>query len=148
MLLQNMAELHVGYSDSVPVAMALTGRLSSEQVMIIDYLTVTAGKRNRGLGRFFVDYLVKKSMIEDYNKVIIEVESEETKENKARIQFWKNCGFLFTDYIHHYIWVPEPYHAMYYPISISSAEQNKVTGEELFTYINKFHRLCFRGGKE
>lgn len=144
MLLHNIAELHIGYKNSEAVAMALTGKLINDKVMIIDYLTVLGRLRNSGVGKAFVEYLVKKSIDEGYINVIIEVESEKTQENISRIHFWKVCGFHFTEYIHHYIWVPETYHAMYYPIT---EEQQNVTGEELFAYINDFHRRSFRGSK-
>ncbi|WP_243300028.1 GNAT family N-acetyltransferase [Bacillus litorisediminis] len=143
MFAQGIAELHVGYIESVAVVMALTGKLVSDRVMIIDYLAVTEKERGHGLGKHFVDYLREKAVEEGYQKLIIEVESENTPENKRRIHFWQSCGFLLTEYVHHYIWVPETYHAMYLPLI---AESRKVTGEELFVYINTFHRLSFRGG--
>lgn len=146
MFAKGIAELHVGYSDSVAVVMAITGRLVSDRVMIIDYLAVAEKERGRGLGKQLVDYLRQKAVAEGYQQIIIEVESEETADNKRRIRFWQTCGFLLTDYVHHYIWVPEPYQAMYLSLD---ADRRKVTGEELFVYINNFHRISFlRGGKE
>jgi hypothetical protein len=56
---------------------------------------------------------------------------------------WQSCGFLLTEYVHHYVWVPETYRAIYLPLI---ADSRKTTGEELFVYINTFHRLSFRGG--
>jgi len=143
MFAQGIAELHVGYNKSIPVVMSLTGKLVSEQMLIIDYLAVSEKERGHGLGKHFVDYLRQKAFAEGYQKLIIEAESEETLDNRRRISFWKSCGFLLTEYVHHYIWVPETYRAMYLPLI---ADSRKTTGEELFLYINTFHRLSFRGG--
>lgn len=143
MFAQGIAELHVGYNKSGPVVMALTGKLESERVMIIDYLAIVEKERGHGLGKHIVEYLRQKALAKGYQKIIIEAESEETPDNTRRFQFWQSCGFLLTEYVHHYIWVPETYHAMYLPLI---AESRKVTGEELFVYINTFHRLSFRGG--
>jgi len=146
MFAQGIAELHVGYNKSIPVVMSLTGKLVSDQVLIIDYLAVSEKERGHGLGKHFVDYLRQKAAAEGYQKLIIEAESGETLDNRRRINFWQSCGFLLTEYVHHYIWVPETYRAMYLPLI---ADSRKRTGEELFVYINTFHRLSFRGsGKE
>jgi len=146
MFTQGIAELHVGYNKSIPVVMSLTGKLVSDQVLIIDYLAVSEKERGHGLGKHFVDYLRQKAAAEGYQKLIIEAESGETLDNRRRINFWQSCGFLLTEYVHHYIWVPETYRAMYLPLI---ADSRKTTGEELFVYINTFHRLSFRGsGKE
>ncbi|MCP3764395.1 GNAT family N-acetyltransferase [Domibacillus sp. A3M-37] len=143
MFAQGMAELHVAYNESAAVVMALTGKLVSDRVMIIDYLAVSEKERGHGLGKHFVDYLRQKAGDEGYQKLIIEAESEETPDNRRRIHFWQSCGFLLTEYVHHYIWVPETYQAMYLPLI---ADSRKVTGEELFGFMNTFHRLSFRGG--
>ncbi|MDE5413991.1 GNAT family N-acetyltransferase [Alkalihalobacterium chitinilyticum] len=143
MFAKGIAELHLGYNISGVVVMALTGKLVSEGVMIIDYLAVSEKERGRGLGKHFVDYIRQKAVDQGYEKLIIEAESEETTDNKRRIDFWQSCGFLLTEYVHHYIWVPETYHAMYLPLIADSREVN---GEELFVYINTFHRLSFRRG--
>jgi GNAT superfamily N-acetyltransferase len=144
MFAQGIAELHVGYNKSTPVVMSLTGKLVSERMLIIDYLAVSEKERGHGLGKQMVDYLRQKAVAEGYQKLIIEAESEETLDNRRRISFWQSCGFLLTEYVHHYIWVPETYRAMYLPLI---ADSRKTTGEELFVYINTFHRLSFRGGE-
>lgn len=143
MFAQGIAELHVAYHDSSAVVMALTGKLVSDRVMIIDYLAVSEKKRGHGLGQRFVDYLRTKAAAEGYEKLMIEVESEKAPDNQKRIHFWQSCGFVLTEYVHHYIWVPETYQAMYFPLV---ADSRKVTGKELFASINAFHRLSFRGG--
>jgi len=142
MFAQGIAELHVGYKESAAVVMALTGNVS-DRVMIIDYLAVSEKEQGHGLGKQFVAYLRQKAGDQGYQKLIIEAESEETSDNRRRIRFWQSCGFLLTEYVHHYIWVPETYQAMYLPLLTGS---RKITGEELFVYINTFHRLSFRGG--
>ncbi|MFN7253173.1 MAG: GNAT family N-acetyltransferase [Anaerobacillus sp.] len=114
MFVQGIAELHVGYNNSVAVVMALTGKLLSDGVMIIDYLAVAEKERGQGLGKHFVMYLRQKALAKGIQKIIIEADSEETPENTKRIQFWQSCGFLLTEYVHHYIWVPETYQATNY----------------------------------
>lgn len=141
MLNQKIAELHLAYNDKEAIGIALTGKLTSHRVMIIDYLAITKKGRGHGLGKQFVNYLREKAVAEGYYKLIVETEAAETEENKIRIDFWSSCGFLITEYIHHYIWVPETYCAMYIPLI---ADSKKVTGEELFVYFNTFHRLSFR----
>jgi len=143
MFAKGNAELHVGYRESEAVVMAITGKLATDRIMIIDYLAVTEKERGSGLGKQLVDYLRRKAVAEGYQKIIIEAESEETPDNRRRIRFWQSCGFLLTEYVHHYIWVPEPYRAMYLPLV---SDTRKVTGEELFVSINTFHRVSFRGG--
>ncbi len=142
MFAQGIAELHVGYINVIPVVMALTGKLVEERVVIIDYLAVAKKERGQGLGKRFVEYFERKAFSEGYQKIIIEAEAEETSENKQRIHFWQACGFLLTEYVHHYIWVPEIYHAMYLPLS---TETKTESGEELFGYITTFHRRSFQG---
>ncbi|RDZ04466.1 hypothetical protein C3744_30590 [Priestia megaterium] len=71
MFAQGIAELHVGYNDSVAVAMSLTGKLVSEQVLIIDYLVVSEKERGHGLGKHFVDYLREKAVAEGYQLLAI-----------------------------------------------------------------------------
>ncbi|MGI8386197.1 GNAT family N-acetyltransferase [Robertmurraya sp. P23] len=61
MFAQGIAELHVGYNESVAVVMALTGKLVSDKVMIIDYLAVSEKERGYGLGKYLVDYLRQKA---------------------------------------------------------------------------------------
>ncbi len=143
MLTKGIAELYIGYNESTPIVMALIGKLIPEQIMIIDYLAVSKGERNQGTGKQFVDYLKEKAAAEGIRTLIIEAESEETADNQRRINFWLACGFLLTDYVHTYIWVPEKYRAMYIPL----AGNKQILGEELFVFINKFHGLSFRDMK-
>ncbi len=145
MFAKGICELHVGYNKAGAVAMALTGKLTLHRVMIVDYLAVSEKDRGHGLGRHFVAYLHKRAMEKGYQKIIIETEAEETPDNRRRIHFWESCGFILTEYIHQYIWVPETYQAMYLPLVCDS---KKVTGEELFKFFKTFHRLSFRGAGE
>ncbi|MDN7240783.1 GNAT family N-acetyltransferase [Planococcus sp. N028] len=145
MFAQQIAELHVAYDESNAVGMALTGKLTKDRIMIIDYLAISRNEQNRGLGKAFVDALKQKARDEGYEQLIIETEAEETPDNKRRIHFWQSCGFHLTDYVHHYIWVPEPYQAMYLALL---SDSRKMTGEELFVSINLFHQLSYRKVKK
>ena len=71
------------------------------------------------------------------------MEAEKSPENQARITFWKKCGFILTNYIHKYIWVPEPYQAMY--LNLQSEAAIAKSGKELFSYIVKIHKKSFQG---
>ncbi|TWT09324.1 N-acetyltransferase [Planomicrobium sp. CPCC 101079] len=141
MFAQGIAELHVAYRESTAIGMALTGKLARERIVIIDYLAIAPKEQSHGLGKSFVDYLKQKAKDEGYGRIIIEAEAEETADNSRRIHFWQSCGFHLTEYVHHYIWVPEPYLAMHLPLR---ADLKKITGEELFVYFNLFHQLSFR----
>lgn len=142
MLDQGIADLHVCYKGNTAVGMALTGKLSTNRVMIIDYLAVSKDERGQGLGQQLVKDIQKKALAEGYRNLLIETEAEDTPDNKGRVQFWQSCGFLLTDYVHQYIWVPEAYQAMYFPLT---SQLREITGEELFGYLNTFHRLSFKG---
>lgn len=137
--------MHTGYSGSEPVLMAVTGFSgnASDQVLIIDYLAVRADLRGQGLGKQFLAWLCQWAADESgLRAIVIEVEAGSTEEHKERVHFWTHCGFILTDYIHQYIWVPEPYQAMVLPL-----EPHPIIpydGQSLFRYINSFHQKSFR----
>lgn len=144
MFQKQMCFFHIAQNDSGVCAIALSGKLQGTRMLLIDYLTVREKDRNKGVGKLMIDYL--KSWALTYLKcegIIIEVEAEKTTDNLARIQFWKRCGFTLTKYIHHYKVVPEPYQAMYLKLVPEAVMQEN--GEELFPYIEQFHRKSFRG---
>lgn len=144
MFRKKICYLHMMVEDGDVTAMALTGKLRVIQALLIDYLAVREELRGRGAGLKLMNYIKKWSQTEGgFSSHIIEVESEETLENLSRINFWKKCGFQLTDYIHHYIWVPEPYQAMY-NILIPTATIPK-EGEELFKHISQFHKASYTG---
>jgi hypothetical protein len=76
--------------------------------------------------------------------MLIEIEAEETPGNCSRLRFWQRCGFLATDYVHRYIWVPEPYRAMVLPLRADADVSDD--GEDLFRRITAFHKQAYRGG--
>lgn len=142
MFQKGICYFHVGYLEDQIVAMALTGKLDEMDALLIDYLAVHSDFQNQGLGKKMVNYIHEWSQaIEHLNALIIEVEAEKTPENLKRIHFWQQCGFTLTDYIHHYIWVPEPYQAMYVQ---TTSKHKDFTGEDLFKHIGKFHKASFQ----
>ncbi|MEO2075874.1 MAG: GNAT family N-acetyltransferase [Bacillus sp. (in: firmicutes)] len=142
MFQKGICYLHVGYMEDQIVAMALTGRLDEMNALLIDYLAVHSDFQNHGLGKKMVNYIHEWSQAkEHFDALIIEVEAEKTPENLKRIQFWQQCGFTLTNYTHHYIWVPEPYQAMYVQIK---SKHKDFTGEDLFKHIGKFHKVSFQ----
>ncbi len=139
---KNIAQLHVLIVGTRVVAMAITGHLRGENSLIIDYLAVGSSFKQRGYGSKLVNYIrewaVKEKMID---RIFIEVECEETEENLARIFFWEKCGFVLTNYVHQYKWVPEPYKGMYL---LLKGEDQIINGEDIFEEIVKLHRISFR----
>ena len=112
-----MSNLHLIVEEEEVIAMAitgLTGPLSS--LLLIDYLAVREDHRGQGIGLSLVEELkswAKSAHGHRLSGMIVEVESEDTPENRQRILFWEKSGFTITEYVHTYIWVPEPYQAMY-----------------------------------
>ncbi|WP_413299650.1 GNAT family N-acetyltransferase [Bacillus sp. 1P10SD] len=142
MFQKGICYLHVGYMEDRSVAMALIGKLNEMDALLIDYFAVHPDFQNQGLGKKMVNYIHEWSLGKDqFDALIIEVEAEKTPENLKRIHFWQHCGFTLTDYIHQYIWVPEPYQAMYSHIK---SKHKDFTGEDLFKHIGKFHKASFQ----
>ncbi|MGG3467123.1 GNAT family N-acetyltransferase [Neobacillus pocheonensis] len=136
--------LHLGIKNGKVVSMALTGKLKGIHALLIDYIAVHEDWQNHGYGLRMMNGIKDWALSSGtFDSLLIEVESEVTSENLARINFWKKCGFKLTDYIHHYIWVPEPYQAMYLKLQ-TDAEING-DGELLFKYIGQFHKVSYQG---
>jgi N-acetylglutamate synthase-like GNAT family acetyltransferase len=141
---RRMCCLHTLVDQSEVIAMALTGLNKNVKALIIDYIAVRKDLRNKGYGRMFMDYIKAWAEITARCKgIIIEVESETTRENSQRIRFWEQCGFQLTDDCHHYIWVPEQYRAMFMSFHKDSPLPND--GKTLFNYITQFHKEAYRG---
>ncbi|RSK27540.1 GNAT family N-acetyltransferase [Bacillus sp. HMF5848] len=146
MLSTNLGYLHVLYEHEKAIAMAITGIVNNGHLLIIDYLTVLSSYRSQGKGRKVFELIkvwgqTKKSV----SNIIIEVEAEPTPSNLARIRFWEKCGFILTEYIHSYKWVPETYQAMFLEIRKDSSFPKK--GEDLFKFITLFHKASFTKAK-
>lgn len=135
--------LHIGWENEEVVTVAISGRIKGNSFAIIDYLAVCPKDRNKGIGRQMVNYIIKYFTSLALDRIIIEVEAENSSENQNRITFWEKCGFTLTDYIHPYIWVPEPYQAMYLNLHPKAAIPS--SGKELFSYIGKIHKKSFQG---
>jgi GNAT superfamily N-acetyltransferase len=138
---KQMCQLHFASENSELIAMALTG--VTKKVLIIDYIAIKEDLRGKGYGRLFMDYIINwAEIIACCTGVVVEVEAEAALENSRRIRFWEACGFHFTEYVHHYIWVPEPYHAMY--LNFNPKIPLSEDGKELFRYITQFHEKAYR----
>jgi GNAT superfamily N-acetyltransferase len=144
MFRKQMCFFHIAQDESEVSVIALSGKLQAKRILLIDYLAVREKDRNRGVGRMMIDYITSWSITNrKFESIVIEVEAERTVENLARIQFWKKCGFTLTDYIHDYRVVPEPYQAMFLKVVPEAEVPEK--GEELFPFLERFHRESFRG---
>ena len=94
--------------------MALTGFMPGSSVLVLDYLAVRKNLRGNGIGKDFFDYIKEWAETQtQYKRILVEVESDVTSQNQARIHFWEKCGFqLLDDYQHCYKWGPQHYMAM------------------------------------
>lgn len=126
------------------VGMALTGSINGSRILLVDYLAVRKNAQGNGVGKQFSTFIKQWAQLQnDYDQILLEVEAEKTPVNLARIAFWQSCGFmLVADYIHHYIWVPEPYQAMVLPLREDVELHTK--GKELFKLIMAFHKRSFQ----
>jgi GNAT superfamily N-acetyltransferase len=144
MFRKRLCYLHLGMADSQVVAMALTGNLEGTQGLLIDYLAVHHKWQHQGFGMKMMGYIQEWSITKGKMKsLVIEVESEDNPETLSRNRFWEKCGFTLTEYIHHYIWVPESYRAMFLKMVPDTNLPEK--GEELFKLIEKFHKASYQG---
>ncbi|WP_178019031.1 GNAT family N-acetyltransferase [uncultured Paenibacillus sp.] len=146
MLERGVASLHAGLQEGEAMAMAVTG-ISGEQGrkrLILDYMAVRQDQRGRGLGHLFFSH-IRDYAVQDYQAeaIVIEAEAEDTETNRERLRFWIDCGFIVTPYVHQYIWVPEPYRALYLPLNERFALSDD--GQSLFRDITSFHHRSFRG---
>jgi GNAT superfamily N-acetyltransferase len=139
---KRMSLLHTESRDGALLAMAISGIVQQGSVLLIDYVAVRSDVRGQGIGVQFVNDIKQWAIEARLRALIIEVESDPTPDNEARIRFWQRCGFLLTDYIHRYIWVPEPYRAMYMPLVPDYRVEDR--GESLFREIGRFHRKAFQ----
>ncbi|MFH5184407.1 GNAT family N-acetyltransferase [Paenibacillus sp. TAB 01] len=139
---RGLCQLHTADDGQVTKAMALTGIDRRASALLIDYAAVREEERSRGLGRRLIDYLKSWGIANGCRGMVIEVEADETEENLRRIRFWERCGFILTEGVHQYIWVPEPYQAMVFHLQ----EENRLPedGEVLFRYITDFHKKAYR----
>lgn len=143
MFRKKICYLHMGVEGDEVLAMALTGKLKRSNALLIDYLAISEDVRGKGIGYNLLEYIKKWSITEgNFESLLIEVESEPSPENFDRINFWRKSGFTLTSYIHHYIWVPEPYQAMYLKLQPGLSLPER--GEELFEYIGNFHKESYQ----
>ncbi|UUZ95010.1 GNAT family N-acetyltransferase [Paenibacillus sp. P25] len=136
---RRLSLLHTATDKEEVAAMAISGIDPATHVMVVDYLAVRNDYRGQGWGRRFMDYIKEWAESEGGCRgIVIEVEAEPTPENHARIRFWERCGFTLTDYVHEYIWVPEPYRAMV--LNLHTDNPLPADGKTLFRYITDFHK--------
>jgi GNAT superfamily N-acetyltransferase len=144
MFRKRLCYLHLGMAESQVVAMALTGKLEGTHALLIDYMAVHHKWQHQGIGKKMMGYIQEWSITKEKMKsLVIEVESEDSTETISRNRFWEKCGFTLTEYIHHYVWVPESYRAMFLKMVPDTNLPEK--GEELFKLIEKFHKTSYQG---
>jgi GNAT superfamily N-acetyltransferase len=138
---RKMCHLHITTDNNEVIAMALTAMDEQASILIIDYIAIRQDLRSKGYGKLLINYIKNWAETKKCRGIIVEVEAESTLENSSRVRFWEACGFRLTDYVHQYIWVPEPYQAMY--LSMDKANRLPDDGEKLFHYINQFHKKAY-----
>lgn len=144
---KRMCYLHLLREGDESIGMALTGPVGSEEsrLLLIDYLAIRPVQRHRGLGQLFVEQLAEWARGTLQMKgLLIEAEAEPSADNLRRLAFWQSCGFQVTTYVHHYIWVPEPYQALYLYFESSHPDADEPSGEQLFHWITGFHRRAYQ----
>ncbi|UVI29278.1 GNAT family N-acetyltransferase [Paenibacillus spongiae] len=140
---KGMCQLHTIVQGSETIGMALTGVDHQASALLIDYLAVRQDVRGSGYGRLLLDRIKQWARtIAGCKGIIVEVESEPTEENSRRIHFWETNGFQLTAYVHQYIWVPEPYQAMY--VNFDETNRLPEDGKILFRSITRFHEKAYR----
>jgi GNAT superfamily N-acetyltransferase len=139
---KKLCKLHLLMIDKQVIGMAISGIISKANALLIDYLAVHTDYQNQGIGSQLLTSIKYWAASIGIGAIIIEVESEANELNLKRIQFWKQNDFSLTEYIHHYIWVPEPYLAMYCKLTPSA--KLSTNGEILFQFINQFHKESFK----
>ena len=144
---RGMSNLHLIVEEEEVIGMAITGRTGPlGSLLLIDYLAVREDHRGQGIGMSLVEELkswAKSAQEHRLSGMIVEVESEDTPENRQRILFWEKSGFTITEYVHTYIWVPEPYQAMYMKLD-EEGPAFLTDGQSLFKHITSFHNKAFR----
>lgn len=142
MFAKKMCQLQLAVDGDEVTAMAITGITGEGKLLIIDYIAVREDLRGNQIGRSFVNAIKLWAQQEKgLQGIVIEVESEDTPVNKKRIRFWERCGFTLMDYVHQYIWVPEPYQAMYLRLDAAAAWPDNE--RKLFRTIEAFHNRAY-----
>ncbi|MFD2611745.1 GNAT family N-acetyltransferase [Paenibacillus gansuensis] len=146
MFQKQMCFLHIGadHTTGETLAMAISGRTSHPRVLLIDYIGVAPERRSTGIGTSFMNLLKDWALrTGGFTTLLIEAEAGTTAEDEKRHHFWQANGFILTDYVHNYIWVPEPYQAMYCKMTPDPSVPED--GPSLFRSITAFHRKAYRG---
>lgn len=140
---RRMCRLHTADNGGETVAMALTGIDERLRALLIDYIAVKPEHRGEGYGSRFLRRILDWARDDaGCRGAVVEVEAEPTPDNRRRVRFWERCGFAPTDYVHRYIWVPEPYRAM--RLSFDPRDPLPDDGEALFRSITRFHSRAYR----
>lgn len=140
--LKKMGFLHLESEEGKVLAMAFTGPVADDSLLLIDYLAVRQDVRRKGIGQRFVEKIAAWARWEKhFFGLLIEIDATPGAEYVQRVRFWEKCGFLLTDYIHHYKVVPEPYQALYLPFDPKVEPEDD--GRSLFRHIEGYHRKVF-----
>ena len=144
MVKTGLGVIHTAHVGNRVVAMALTGRLPEIDALLIDYLAVDEHQRNNSIGSQFLSFILEwaKNTL-DVSLAVVEVQAN-GDDAAAAVGFWRKNGFNVTPYVHQYVWVPEPYSAMYR--TLTQPAYSPVDGRDLFTHISRFHGLSYRRG--
>ena len=139
--------LHEGILHGTTCSMALTGLSGDSRLLIVDYLAASPALRHHGIGRQTIRAIADWAKdTYEVEGLLIEAEADDSETGRSRMHFWEGCGFEATEYVHSYIWIPEKYRAMLLDLqSPSTANDKRLArdGEQLFTYIEAFHKASF-----
>ncbi|MDQ1913822.1 GNAT family N-acetyltransferase [Paenibacillus sp. GD4] len=141
LLEQHAGYLHLAVEKNEVQAMAISAPIKEVDALLIDYLAVRHELRGQGIGQRFLELLKAWTVQQGMKGMLLEIESDEGETNPARRRFWEQAGFTLTEYVHEYIWVPEPYQAMY--LHLREGSKMPEEGEELFRHITHFHKKAW-----
>nr|WP_275581939.1 GNAT family N-acetyltransferase [Brevibacillus fulvus] len=143
MFARRLCQLHTIWQGADIVGMALSGLDEQAGALVVDYLAIRQDLRGRGLGHLLLEQIGRWACtLPGCKGMIVEVEAESSEENRRRVRFWEANGFHLTAYIHKYIWVPEPYQAMYR--NFDERHPLPKEGKQLFRIITRFHEKAYR----
>jgi GNAT superfamily N-acetyltransferase len=144
MFAKGLCWLHVFIENDRALSMAITGALHGSSILVLDYLAVQKDLRGHGIGKEFFASIKQWSLSQtQYKRILVEVESDETQENLARIHFWEKCGFnLLEDYQHCYKWGPQHYMAMV--LYLKGKPTAPLKGEDCLKHMASFHKESYK----
>lgn len=138
---RNIGELQILYDDKIWVGYAFLIKQNNQSVVLLDYLAIRDGMRNRGYGEVLIVKL--KDCYNCYEALFGEVESLEDglsesmyQQRARRLRFYERLGFeLINDY------VIKLWNVSYIPVYVTT--KKKIPQQKMISYIKSFYDLFY-----